>query len=200
MYKSKEDYELHYWLVTKPNFDFKVYDRYLAAWKVDRQKNLGDVLEVGTGPYCGCLPLLSAKSKVALDPLFKEYRELGLLKLNEGIELVTGVIEKIDETSLAGRTFDTVLTANALDHGSSDFSSLLRISSVLKAGGLFFMHVHLRTPQQLNFGHDHSLNLGQLEEQSKKAGLVEVWKRVEQIDPVLPDAAFLTVIGCWQKA
>jgi cyclopropane fatty-acyl-phospholipid synthase-like methyltransferase len=152
------------------------------------------VLEIGTGPWGGCLPFVEAECKAGIDPLYDEYARAGLLDMHPAIWRCLQPIEMIEFRA----EFDAVLSMNALDHGESDFGSIARVPQLLYKGGRFYLHVHLRRPDQLNVGHDHPLYLEDLDAATAAAGLREIKKDVYEVDPV-EGCAYRTVIGVWEK-
>lgn len=170
------------------------YEKLIEIWGIEG--NLGEVLEIGTGPRGGVLPFVRGSRKVGLDPLYEEYKVRGLLIEFPNIEYREGCIEKIAWDD----QFDTVLTANTLDHGESDFRSLRNIARLLKLGGQLFLHVHLRRLDQLNVGHDHILTLEQYEDQIVSNGFKEEWRRIYETDPLAPiEGRYKTLVSCLRR-
>jgi cyclopropane fatty-acyl-phospholipid synthase-like methyltransferase len=149
------------------------------------------VLEIGTGPFGGVLPLIQAVRKVGIDPLCSEYRKLKTLEELPGIEYVEAYFE---EWRTEDR-FDTVIAIDALDHGEMGFHLLPRIFDLLRSGGRLYLHVHFRPPDYLNLIHDHPMTekdldrfLGAFAEEKRQfyehdvggdfcRALVGVWRR-----------------------
>lgn len=189
---TKEEYELHYWeSVRNTNFSRR-YQSQIELFEIGG--DLGDILEIGTGPRGGILPFVTAKKKVALEPLYAEFKVRGLLE--------SYPIEYIEQT-IEGNTlmdkFDTVISANSLDHGESDFTSISHIAKLLKPTGSFYLQVHLRTPEQLNEGHDHYMDINVYEEELRKNNLVEIWRKTYRCDPTI-DGYYKTMFAFIQHA
>jgi len=212
----KDDLEMTYWRKTcaSPDALGRASERYngvIKIWGIDG--NVGSVLEIGPGALGGVLGFLQADRKVGIDPLFERFRDEDLLSLPSDVEAWTGCIEggelRVAEeyeraTSLAMETFDTVVTINALDHGDGDFRSLSPIASLLKPGGIFYLHVHLRTLGQLNPGHDHQLRLTDYEEWSTRAGFKELWRKMFDYDDLValeggPPSPMITLVAKLEK-
>jgi hypothetical protein len=59
---TKEEYELHYWeSVRNTNFSRR-YQSQIELFEIGG--DLGDILEIGTGPRGGILPFVTAKRKL----------------------------------------------------------------------------------------------------------------------------------------
>lgn len=174
----KDEYELKFW-ETQRSYDLtQRYLKQIALFEINR--DMGDTLEIGTGPRGGILPYITARRKVALEPLYSQFKDRGLLE-NHAIEYVEQTIENNTLTD----TFDTIISANSLDHGESDFTSISCIAKLLKPTGSFYLQVHLRTPEQLNVGHDHYMDINVYEDELKKNNLVEIWRNTYRTDPTL---------------
>lgn len=151
------------------------------------------VLEIGTGPAWGLLPHMLADVKYACDPLFPVYEAAGILRERNGILRVDEPFEAW-ETNL---TFDAIVTVNALDHGEMGFYLLPKIWRMLKPGGRFYCHVHLRPADLLNLVHDHSLTESQLDLHLSYTNLVEEYR---EILPQDIDGKFCSaLVGIWRK-
>lgn len=157
------------------------------------------VLEIGCGPYWGMLTDAECRAAslcVAVDPLIEAFNQLGLLENEErgDIRYYSVPFEQWD-TDL---TFDAILCANALDHGEMGFHLLPKIARLLKPGGRFYLHVHLRPQELLNLVHDHSLTVESLDKHLSYTPLVEVRRTITPQDPI---AGFdcPTLIGIWEK-
>jgi len=153
------------------------------------------ILEIGTGPYWGMLPHLNAGLRVAIDPLIEHYEELSLL---EGRGDIRYFAEPFEQWDPGDYVFDTILCANALDHGEMGFHLLPKIARILKPGGVFYLHVHLRPLELLNLIHDHSLTTGQLDRHLSYTELREVHRELFSTDPVM-QCEIPAMIGIWQK-
>lgn len=185
----KDRYELDYWKQADVNERISEYRAYLAAWEYQQAES---VIEIGCGPLGGCLSLVEAGRKVAVDPLIDEYARLGLLKLDD-ITASYGV--GVEQFSADGQ-FDAVITANAIDHGELDFSIIPKLASFLNPGGRLYVHVHLRPEGKLNEGHDHALKEADLD---KYLGdLIEI-KRVVLPHDVSGNGDYPALVGVWQK-
>lgn len=185
---AKDHYELDYWKQANVEERITEYRAYLAAWNY---KPAVSVIEIGCGPFGGCLSLIDAERKVAVDPLIDEYCSLGLWKYCTAASY--GV--KVEQFTAAGQ-FDAVITANAIDHGELDFGIIPKLASFLKPGGRLYIHVHLRPESMLNEGHDHALKEADLD---KHLGdLVEI-KRVVLPHDVSGKGDYPALVGVWQK-
>ena len=151
------------------------------------------VLEIGTGPAWGLLPHMNADIKYGCDPLYPVYEAAGLLRGRNGILRVDEPFEAW-ETNL---TFDAIVTVNALDHGEMGFYLLPKIWRMLKPGGRFYCHVHLRPDDMLNLVHDHSLTESQLDLHLRYTNLVQEHREILPNDI---DGKFCpALVGIWRK-
>jgi len=85
----------------------------------------------------------------AVDPLWKSYQKAKLCEIPTGVETICSNAETFKLPHLS----DLIISVNALDHSGSLENSIVNIMSNLKVGGLFCMHIHMRTKEQLNKGH-----------------------------------------------
>lgn len=154
---------------------------------------LGHVLEIGTGPHWGLLPFLHADFRFAIDPLFPAYEATGILAERGDIRRVDECFEHWD----TAETFDLIVTTNALDHGEMGFHLLPKIWRMLKPGGSFHAHVHLRPKELLNLLHDHALTLEQLEKHLSYTDLVQ--EKFELMPHDFDEFPSPTLIGVWRK-
>ena len=123
-------------------------DRYPEALKIPRDHFAGKtLLDVGCGPY----PLSMAFEDcriVGLDPLILRYETAGF-PLYEFTDRVTFVQGFAEEMPFPSRSFDAVISVNAIDH-VDDFARAAReISRVLKKDGVLRMQVHYHSPKEL---------------------------------------------------
>jgi SAM-dependent methyltransferase len=182
-------FELDYWRRVKTGHRER-YEKMLDMWRYDLADS---VLEVGTGPYDGFLPLLSTSSKrVGYDPLWPDYEGEGIAPARRP------GIERVAECPTTPSEFAAVLSMNAIDHGDSDETAVATMAQLLQPGGRLYLHVHLRREDQLNIGHDHCLRGELLLNRAKEAGLREVRWTVYERDPI-EDCAYRTFVAVWEK-
>ncbi len=142
-----KNYELEYWdahrneendrpLVMSSLFEDCIIDGQVAA-------------DIGCGPYCGIFNELKFTTMYAVDPLWTEYGNKGLIKKPNGVIL----IDDCAETFALPEKADVIFSFNALDHSGDLSNSFHNIMDNLQGSGTFYFHVHLRTKKQLNGGH-----------------------------------------------
>lgn len=187
---AKTEYELDYWRKVRTGHE----ERYRAILELWGLGSTDSVLEIGTGPIYGCLPYITARLKVGIDPLYSEYFDAGLLARPCNLYRLPCRIEAFSWPE----RFSAILSMNALDHGDCDFCAIDRIAESLAPRGRFYLHVHLRRPDQLNVGHDHALRLEDLDAAIERNGLREIKRDIYERDPV-EGCAYKTVIGVWEK-
>jgi len=194
----KEDYEMGHWRQCVGTYSEAHYRRQIRHWNLYPETPFKDVLEVGCGPLCGCLPYMRAKRRTGIDPLWKAYKKEKLAKQAKGVKVVSAKIEEIDCTRLKRKMFDTIISANSLDHGDDAFVAVQKIAAHLRTGGNFYLYVHLRMKNQLNLGHDDFITLPALQNTANASGLRERWISTWPADPT-DKSPYRTLIGRWEK-
>lgn len=201
--KEKEESELEFWLTWKGKRTAQREKKWQMALDLFdvRDKDMGVVLEIGTGPECGLLPNLKAKRKIGLDPLYREYEAHGLLWHFSDIELIVGLIEHAKPSDFPV-SFDNVFTIGTLDHGESCFRSLRNIANLLKPSGKLYLHVHLRKPGEGDAVHN-ALQFEDYAVEARIAGLKEIWRVVYPGDPLSQkgshDSRLQTLVACLER-
>jgi hypothetical protein len=197
----KDGLELNYWTMAADLLHHrKRLFLYLEAWKFHllpgrfRTQKAG--LEIGCGPLGGVLPMFNwvLTRRVGVDPNVDEYRGAGLLTGHElnGIEFVSARFEDWETEE----HFDAIFSADSLDHGTMGFHLIPRIAGLLNPGGRFYLHVHIRTPEQLNETHDHALTVAQLDDALGGTSLVELHREVHDND--LDGFPLRALVGVWE--
>jgi SAM-dependent methyltransferase len=123
-------------------------NRYPEALKIPRNHFAGKtILDVGCGPYPLSIAFEDCRI-VCLDPLILRYEEAGF-PLAEFTDRVTFVRAFAEDMPFPSRSFDAVISVNAIDH-VDDFARAAReISRVLKSDGVLRMQVHYHAPREL---------------------------------------------------
>ncbi len=191
----KELLELKYWLTCdRHNGELALRAKYLEVFGLDKADLTGkEILEVGTGPFWGLLPMLDCAKKVGVDCLYDAYHYLNLLDERDGILMVAEPFEHWETND----QFDVIVTTNALDHGEMGFYLVMKMWRMLRPGGRLYLHVHLRPADMLNLIHDHSLTQAQLDAQLANTDLIEERR---ELFPNDVDGAFCeTLVGVWRK-
>jgi len=161
-------HELKYWKKTGLKKGAGIYERYVDAFAV-KHHEFDRVADVGCGPFGGVLPLLNAKEKHGFDILADEYKSL------TGVQLIK---YNLDAPPLQAG-YDGVFCLNALDHCSNPKDGLKHLQMFLVLGGELFLHVHLRTKEQLNKAHIHAFGELDLLDWAVAARLMPVSYTVE---------------------
>jgi SAM-dependent methyltransferase len=121
---------------------------YPETLKVGRSHFAGKtILDVGCGPLPFSIGFEDCRI-VGLDPLVREYEAAGfpLAEFTDRITFIRGFAE---DMPFASRSFDAVISVNALDH-VDDFGRMAReIARVLKENGLLRIQVHYHSPTPL---------------------------------------------------
>ncbi len=104
------------------------------------------VLSVGTG-CMGEIATWPAARKIAVDPLLYTYQNLEMLIDDApGTARTLGLSVEIEDMPLLDEFADVVIARNCLDHVKQPPEAAARIWSVLKTGGLFYLHVDIGGP------------------------------------------------------
>lgn len=194
---QKDLLELKYWVAPDCAREVDLRNRYVAAFGgqefLARMSGPGKaVLEIGTGPWWGLLPLLGAGKRIAVDPLIDAFDAAALLAEREDIQYYSERFEWWDSNDL----FDAVISTNALDHGEMGFYLLPKMAKLLKPGGRIYLHVQMRPPELLNLIHDHALTLDQLDKHLSYTALREVSREVFPKD--VNGEFWPAVVGVWE--
>ncbi len=135
-----------------------------------------DILEVGMGIGIFTEKLL-ARGKVFGVEIVPEFVTEAKRRLGErpGLEyLVADIGGAAPPDSLRGRTFDTIVCMNVLEHIEDDRGTLKRFSSMLKPGGKLVLvvpaYMWLFNPLDSNDGHFRRYERAELVEKMKTAG------------------------------
>lgn len=191
----KELLELKFWIEENSRDGYEAERAKLPLYRdaFGVPDGIDSVLEIGTGPTWGLLPYLGAVRKWGCDLLYPAFEAAGILEERNGVLRVDEPFE-MWETNLQ---FDAIVTTNALDHGEMGFYLLPKIWRMLKPGGRFYCHVHLRPADLLNLVHDHSLTLAQLDQHLSYTDLIEERRTIYSKD--VDDGFCQTLVGIWRK-
>ena len=85
---------------------------------------------------------------------------------------------------------------NALDHSGDLFATAEEIGRHINTGGVFVLHLHMRTQEQLNAGHRMLITEQDID---KAFGFMQrVWKQVAPVCP-FDNKAYRSYLGAWKK-
>jgi hypothetical protein len=182
---AKDKMELEWWQSVK-NRDHSV--RYIKALELFGLKPFENVglcsIDWGCGPLGGVLPYVKSQIKYGVDPLWDEYsNEIIDLCDIRILDLMLNTPDEIFSENYNGQ-FDTIFSVNAIDHGDSNFEILYKFQYLLDRGGMAYIHVHLRTKEQLNEGHDHCLTDEQLDEVLSRSKFEVISRNYFDTDPL----------------
>lgn len=190
---QNKSYELEYWRYMTRE---KAVARYTKAVEVFDLKKLlkraKSVIDLGSGPYGGIFTVLQFPTMVAIDPLWDNYAELGYVP-PEGVVSVSG---HSGAFGYDGPSVDAVFSMNALDHSGDLHATAKEIEKHLKIGGIFVLHIHLRTRNQLNAGHKMALDAPTVIRAFDN--LAPVWHKIVPVCP-FDNKPYESLLGAWVK-
>jgi len=154
------DYELEYWdgHRSKPYSDSEVMLTMLGRMGCLLE---GSAVDVGCGPRGGVFNVVKFDEMYGVDPLWSSYLENELD--SEVSDSICKVPASAEDFELPEKV-DFAFSFNALDHSGDIGASIRNILSWVKPGGRFLFHVHMRTKEQLNAGHQMLLSEDMLDQ------------------------------------
>ena len=155
--KQNKDYELEYW-----NYHYNHSTNYVKRMKViekvfprfmDLPSEL-TVADVGCGPNYGVFVYKKFQTMIAVDPIWNLYFENHIVQ-EPNVPSVCSLnwMNDSSENFTLENPADAIISINALDHSGDLKQSVDNIMKNLKPNGIFFIHIHMRTKEQLNEGH-----------------------------------------------
>jgi SAM-dependent methyltransferase len=118
------------------------------ALKIPREHFAGKtILDLGCGPYPLSIAFEDCRI-VGLDPLILHYEAAGF-PLAEFTDRVTFVRGFAEDMPFPSRSFDAVISVNAIDHVDDFARTAQEISRVLKKDGILRIQVHYHPPREL---------------------------------------------------
>ncbi len=162
-------------------FEVHQKQKYLGDLCLERNEFSGQkVIDIGSGPFPSALCFENC-DVYCLDPLFDRYIAAGF-PLHCYENRARFVQAKAENVPFEDSFFDTVISANAIDHVDDFEKTAQEIKRILKSDGRFRMHVHYHSktttePIELNdeiFLKNYSWvsNLKKLSESKEKLGTV----------------------------
>ena len=129
------------------------------------------LVDVGSGPE-GILHVLEAKRKVAIDPLMKQFREMGYPVNSGDVETYCMPGEDLDVLDFLA---DVAFCLNALDHAKDPGRVLDHIHNLLVPGGKLLLVVDMREVKDLDVYHKLSLDHRSLRNELSGYSDVDQW-------------------------
>lgn len=192
MIDQNKSYELDYWAKTPPDV---VIARYIKAIKVLHLNKFLDkcqsVVDLGSGPYGGIFTVKTFPYMIAIDPLWHEY--------NKCFPCIPQDVVKVHGDSLNFQykgEVDAIFSMNALDHSGDLFASAKEIQQHMHRDSIFILHLHMRTCQQLNAGHQMIITEQDID--MAFGDMQRLWKRVVPVCP-FDDKPYRSYLGVWKK-
>ncbi len=184
-------YEIEYWEKSRQEDSL---ERYSLASKIfdlqNRIRPTDSVIDLGCGPHGGIFNVVKCSLMVGIDPLWEEYGAMGKFLPKD----IVTVIGDSNNFNYDGKV-DCVFSMNALDHSGDLSNSISEIIKHIKIGGIFMMHVHMRTKKQLNSGHKMLITEEQID--LLLAGLDQVHKQIVQTCP-FDNKPYASYLGIWR--
>lgn len=193
----KQLLELKFWCQISESelqHEYDMREKYVEVFDLKHKLLAGKrVLEIGTGPLWGLLPVLNCAFKKGIDPLYEIYDAAGVLSPRGEIKYVSQAFENWE----TNEEYDVIITTNALDHGEMGFYLIVKMWRMLTSGGLLYIHTHLRPAEMLNLIHDHSLTEEELDKQLSYTNLIQKSRQIFEKDI---DGNFCpALVGVWRK-
>ena len=161
MIEQNKEYELKYWLGAQKERVLNTYKKFFEIIDKRMFKNCKVAVDLGCGAYGGVFNELTFQTMYGIDPLYGEYTKNGLKPDNKDIVMLQGTSEILKYKSIFEGIpmirADCVFSINALDHSGNINQSISDVHYCLKKGGLFALHVQLRSEEQLDSGHRMAL-------------------------------------------
>ena len=151
MIEQNKLYEIGYWLNQDKAVVLNTYKRFFDIVPIGLFSECNVVADVGCGAYGGIFNEITFPVMYGVDPIWEEYMSNSLVPC-DNVKMVTANASNEMEMAQIGN-LDCVFSINALDHSGDFNKSIQNIYNSLKDGGLFAMHVQLRTEEQLDAGH-----------------------------------------------
>ena len=164
-------HELKYWNKNGLRKGDGIYVNYFKVFKLDKYNFDNKVVaDIGCGPFGGIFSCLKngVAELIPMDILSEEYKEMNVF--DKEIQYC----DLNNRVPLDDNYCDYVVCTNAIDHIDSVAHGFDEVYRILGSGGRAFIHVHMRTKDQLNKAHVHELNLEMLHKYCKKFNIIEM--------------------------
>jgi len=175
-------HELKYWRKNGLRKGSHIYKNYFDSFKLAEHSFDGKkVADVGCGPFGGVLIELEKADVYPIDVLADEYNAMKVssVKIHKG--------DLSQTLPFDDGFFDYAICTNAIDHIPDMLHGMRELNRILASGGTLFLHVHLRSKEELNKAHVHTLDLKKAEKLAKDAGF-EVLQNEKDTDWVNDEA------------
>lgn len=193
MIDQNKPYELDYWSKAPPDKVLARYAKAIDTLRLDEfLTECQSVIDLGSGPYGGIFTVRTFPTMVAIDPLWDEY--------NKRFSHIPQNVITVCGDSLDFRydgEVEAVFSMNALDHSGNLAATAEEIQRHISPGGVFVLHLHMRTSEQLNAGHKMLITERDIDEAF--GGMQRLWKEVVPICP-FDNKAYRSYMGAWRKA
>ena len=186
------DYELNYWkTVWEDKQIVTPYHRMVKTLRLKTYRHMHRVVDLGCGPLNGIFSVMDFPVMLGIDPLWKEYQASFGIRNKKVIKII-GDSEKFNWVGEA----DLIVSVNALDHSGDLVKSAREIRSHLRKDGIFILHMHMRTDEQLNEGHKLIFTEDTIDNAFK--GIKRKWKVLYDTCPI-HGGHYKTYTACWEN-
>jgi anaerobic magnesium-protoporphyrin IX monomethyl ester cyclase len=110
--------------------------------------NAHKVADIGSGPLGGIFSVNKWSKMVAVDPLWEDYVQRFEYLIPKNITRIIGVADDLPTDA-----FNIIWAINSLDHSGNLDNSMEHLLKCLAPEGVFLLHIHMRTKEQLNKAH-----------------------------------------------
>lgn len=162
-------HELRYWNTNGLEKGKHIYAQYCKAFAFDDYNFTGKrIVDVGCGPFGGCFCDMPEFNVIPVDILADEYKSMSV----SARPIVFGDLSK--KLLFADKSFDFVVCTNVIDHIPNLQHGFNELYRILDAGGIAFIHVHLRTKEHLNKAHIHVVDLQRINTLASKSDFIVI--------------------------
>jgi len=183
-------HELKYWNKTGNKKGTEIYNKYRKSFNFDRYNFSNSVIgDIGCGPFGGVFFDRVDLNLYPIDILADEYNSMNLTNK----KIIYGDLNKT--LPFEDNFFDYIICTNAIDHINNIQHGFDEIKRILKKNGIVFIHVHLRTSDQLNKAHIHILDENKILEFIGGYKIVDMKKDTDWVNDREDRFAMYIVLG-----
>jgi SAM-dependent methyltransferase len=148
-------------------------------------KGIRAVADIGCGPWGGVFFARKWPRMYAVDPSWTMYEQAGLVRLSSKI---VKVVEDYAQTFILPEFVEVAFSVNAVNHSGDLQLSIANTLKNLEPDGLFFLHVNLRSPDNIEPGHPMPLDENDVQQMLQNFDVLSY--EISPGDPMRPHAEF----------